>query len=111
MSEHHPAGHAHHHAMHHPDEPPAKPGYPEHPEQHDPREGGHDKHEGHSVEMFRNKFWVTLLLTIPTVIWGHMLMRLTGFHAPAFAGSQWIAPVFGTAVFFYGGLIFVRGAI
>ncbi|MBA2572515.1 MAG: HAD-IC family P-type ATPase, partial [Gemmatimonadetes bacterium] len=61
--------------------------------------------------MFRNKFWVTLLLTIPTVIWGHMLMRLTGFHAPAFAGSQWIAPVFGTAVFFYGGLIFVRGAI
>ncbi|CAN5862547.1 heavy metal translocating P-type ATPase [soil metagenome] len=111
MSEHHPAGHAHHHAMHHTKEPPAKPGYPEHPEQHDPREGGHDKHEGHSVEMFRNKFWVTLLLTIPTVIWGHMLMRLTGFHAPAFAGSQWIAPVFGTAVFFYGGLIFVRGAI
>jgi Cu2+-exporting ATPase len=72
--------------------------------------GGHDKHAGHSVEMFRRKFWLTLLLTIPTVIWGHMLMSLTGWHAPAFPGSRWIAPVFGTAVFLYGGIVFLRGA-
>ncbi|HEX6372437.1 MAG TPA: heavy metal translocating P-type ATPase [Longimicrobium sp.] len=71
---------------------------------------GHDKHAGHSVEMFRRKFWLTLLLTIPTVIWGHMLMSLTGWHAPAFPGSRWIAPVFGTAVFLYGGIVFLRGA-
>ena len=72
--------------------------------------GAHDKHAGHSVEMFRNKFWLSLALTIPTVIWGHMLPRLTGFTAPAFPGSQWIAPVFGTAVFLYGGLVFLKGA-
>ncbi len=71
---------------------------------------GHDKHAGHSVEMFRDKFWISLLLTIPTVIWGHMLARLTGYTPPTFPGSQWIAPVFGTAVFFYGGLVFLRGA-
>jgi Cu2+-exporting ATPase len=62
------------------------------------------------VEIFRRKFWLTLLLTIPTVIWGHMLMSLTGWHAPAFPGSRWIAPVFGTAVFLYGGIVFLRGA-
>jgi len=71
---------------------------------------GHDKHEGHSPDMFRRKFWLSLLLTVPTVLWGHMLMRLTGWQAPAFPGSEWIAPVLGTAVFFYGGLVFLRGA-
>ncbi|MEX0911802.1 MAG: heavy metal translocating P-type ATPase, partial [Gemmatimonadota bacterium] len=60
--------------------------------------------------MFRSKFWISLALTIPTVIWGHMLMRLTGFMPPTFPGSQWIAPIFGTAVFFYGGLVFLQGA-
>lgn len=72
---------------------------------------GHDKHAGHSVEIFRRKFWLTLALTVPTVLWGHMLMSLTGWHAPAFPGSQWIAPVFGTAVFLYGGIVFLQGAL
>ena len=61
--------------------------------------------------MFRRKFWLTLALTIPTVLWGHMLMSLTGWHAPAFPGSQWIPPVFGTAVFLYGGIVFLQGAL
>ena len=73
--------------------------------------GGHDRHAGHSVEMFRRKFWLTLALTIPTVVWGHMLMSLTGWHAPRFPGSAWIPPVFGTAVFLYGGVVFLRGAV
>ncbi|MGH7544210.1 MAG: HAD-IC family P-type ATPase, partial [Gemmatimonadota bacterium] len=72
---------------------------------------GHDKHAGHSVEMFRDRFWISLALTIPTLVWGHMLSRLTGWHAPAFPGSEWIAPVFGTAVFFYGGRVFLQGAV
>ena len=29
---------------------------------------GHDRHEGHSVAMFRDKFWLSLALTIPTVL-------------------------------------------
>jgi Cu2+-exporting ATPase len=70
----------------------------------------HDRHAGHSVEMFRARFWVALVLTIPTVVWGHMLGSATGWHAPAFPGSRWIGPVLGTAVFVYGGAPFVRGA-
>ena len=29
--------------------------------------GGHDRHEGHSVAMFRDRFWLSLALTIPVV--------------------------------------------
>ncbi|MEW5918741.1 MAG: heavy metal translocating P-type ATPase, partial [Gemmatimonadota bacterium] len=60
--------------------------------------------------MFRDKFWITLLLTMPTLVWGHMLPGVLGFHAPAFPGSRWIAPLFGTAVFVYGGWPFLHGA-
>jgi Cu2+-exporting ATPase len=27
--------------------------------------GGHDKHAGHDPEMFRRRFWLSLVLTIP----------------------------------------------
>ena len=74
------------------------------------REGGHDKHAGHSVAMFRDKFWITLALTIPTLVWGHMLQSLLGYTAPRFPGSAYIPAVFGTAVFLYGGWVFIQGA-
>ena len=72
---------------------------------------GHDKHAGHSVAMFRDRFWLSLLLTIPTVIWGHMLPRILGYSPPAIPGAHWVAPLFGTIVFLYGGSPFVRGAL
>ena len=87
----------------------AEPGYPEHPEMHG-EHAGHDMHAGHSVAMFRDKFWITLLLTIPTLVWGEMIPRLLGFTPPAVPGARWIPVVFGTAVFFYGGWVFIQGA-
>ncbi|MGH7465155.1 MAG: heavy metal translocating P-type ATPase, partial [Longimicrobiales bacterium] len=74
-------------------------------------DGAHDKHEGHSVDMFRSRFWISLLLTIPTIVWGHMLANLTAYRPPHFTGSHWIAPLFGTLVFFYGGRVFIEGAV
>jgi Cu2+-exporting ATPase len=92
-----------------------EPGYPEHPEQHlapsQAQHSGHDKHAGHSVAMFRNKFWVSLALTVPTLVWGHMLQRAFGYTAPHFPGSMWIPRLFGTAVFLYGGWVFIQGAV
>ena len=72
---------------------------------------GHDKHVGHSVAMFRDKFWISLLLTLPTLIWGHMLQRAFTFSPPQFPGAEGIPGVFGTAVFLYGGTPFIRGGI
>jgi Cu2+-exporting ATPase len=62
--------------------------------------------------MFRKKFWGTLLLTIPTVIWAPMIQKWFGYEAPGGPDmSRWISASFGTLVFAYGGWVFVRGAI
>ena len=70
---------------------------------------GHDKHAGHSVAMFRDKFWLTLLLAIPTVTWSGMIQYWFGYTAPQFPGSAYIPAVFGTVVYFYGGWPFLSG--
>jgi len=72
--------------------------------------GDHDAHAGHSPGGFRSKFWLSLVLTIPVVIWSDHIQALLGYQAPAFPGSAWIAPVLGTVVFLYGGLVFLQGA-
>src|ERR1051326_4651144 len=74
------------------------------------REHAHDKHEGHSVGMFRRKFWVALVLTIPTLIWGHMLPSALRYTPPHIPGSHFFPAIFGTSVFFVGGLVFLQGA-
>jgi Cu2+-exporting ATPase len=71
---------------------------------------GHDKHEGHSPGMFKKKFWLTLVLTIPVLLYSETIQELLNFSMPAFAGSEWLPAVLGTAIFFYGGLVFLKGA-
>src|SRR5713226_9006435 len=71
---------------------------------------GHDCHSGHSVAMFRDKFWLSFTLTIPTVIWSPEVQHWLGFTAPPFPGSRFIPAILGTIVFVYGGVVFVRGA-
>ena len=70
----------------------------------------HDRHAGYSVAMFRDKFWLSLALTIPVVFWSPDVQHWLGYTAPAFAGSKFLPPVLGTIVFIYGGLVFIRGA-
>jgi Cu2+-exporting ATPase len=72
---------------------------------------GHDEHAGHGAAMFRDRFWISLALTIPTLVWGHMLQNTFGYHAPTFGGSTYIPALFGTAVFLYGGTPFLKGAV
>jgi Cu2+-exporting ATPase len=70
----------------------------------------HDRHEGHSVGMFRRRFWVSLALTLPIVAFGHMVPSLFGWSSLTFPGSAYIPPVLGTVVFAYGGWTFIQGA-
>lgn len=70
----------------------------------------HDRHAGHSVAMFRDRFWITLLLTLPTVLWSTMIQHWFDYTAPAVPGSGYLPAVFGTAVYFYGGWPFLLGA-
>ncbi len=70
----------------------------------------HDRHAGHSITMFRDKFWLSFALTIPVVFWSTDVQHWFGYTAPSFPGSTLIAPILGTVVFVYGGLVFIRGA-
>jgi Cu2+-exporting ATPase len=70
----------------------------------------HDKHAGHSVAMFRDKFWLSLLLTLPVVAYSEMIQQWLGFAPPSFPGSGYVPFVFSTIIFFYGGLVFIKGA-
>jgi P-type Cu2+ transporter len=72
---------------------------------------GHDEHAGHSVAMFRDKFWWSVALTVPTVVWSPMIQHWLHFQAPTFPTSRYIPTVFGTILFFYGGMVFLQGAV
>lgn len=71
-----------------------------------------DRHAGHGAhgEVFRQKFWISLALSVPVVVFSHMFADLLGYTVPDFPGASWIPPVVGTAIFFYGGAPFLTGA-
>ena len=67
----------------------------------------HDQHE----QMFRGRFWVCLVLSIPVLLFSQTLQSLLGFSMPVFPGSQWIEVVFAVAIFLYGGVPFLQMAV
>ena len=71
----------------------------------------HDKHAGHSVAMFKDKFWLSLILTIPVLVYSEMIQHWLNFTPPAFPGSQYVPFVLSTVIFFYGGMVFIRSAL
>jgi P-type Cu2+ transporter len=79
----------------------------------DASHGGHPgdgKHAGHSVEMFRRRFWWSLLLTIPIVLTSHMVMDWFGYELD-FPGIRLVGPVLGTVLFVWGGEPFLKGGV
>lgn len=82
---------------------------------HSPR--NHNEHQGHNGHMdhaimFRNKFWVSLVLTIPIIILSPMGGALdTGLFGIALPGHRWIVLVLATALFIYGGKPFWDGML
>lgn len=70
----------------------------------------HTDHTGHE-QMFRQRFWVCLVLSIPVLLYSEMIQTWFRFSMPAFPGSVWIAPLFGLIVFAYGGLPFLQMAV
>jgi P-type Cu2+ transporter len=66
-------------------------------------------HEGH-LTMMRNRFLVTLPLTLIVILYSPLVQGWLGFTMPTFPGSELIAPVLGTFIFIYGGLPFLSMA-
>jgi P-type Cu2+ transporter len=72
---------------------------------------GHHGHGGHGdhAAQFRDRFWLTLVLAVPVVVWSHHVQMLLGYTAPTVPGQDLIGPVLGSIIFFYGGWPFLTG--
>jgi len=82
---------------------------PEDHEDHGTHNGRTD-HSGHE-QMFRTRFWWSLLLTIPVLLYSPMLQGWLGFSTPAFTGSTWIPFFVSLIIFGYGGVPFLQMAV
>jgi Cu2+-exporting ATPase len=71
----------------------------------------HDKHAGHSVAMFKDRFWLSLILTFPVLAYSEMIQHWLNFTPPSFPGSQYVPFVLSTVIFFYGGTVFIKSAM
>ncbi|GAA1116656.1 heavy metal translocating P-type ATPase [Arthrobacter flavus] len=69
------------------------------------------EHAGHSTAMFKNKFWLSLVLSVPVVLFSHMFATIVGYTPPDFPGAMWISPILGTIIFCYGGAPFLKGGV
>ncbi|MBA2279830.1 MAG: heavy metal translocating P-type ATPase [Acidimicrobiia bacterium] len=68
----------------------------------------HGQHAGHHVELFRRRFWWSLLLSVPIVVTSHMVMDWFGYDL-RFYGVDTVGPVLGSIVFVWGGWPFLEG--
>lgn len=73
--------------------------------------GAHQKHAGHSEAMFARPFWVSLVLTMPILYYAHLFQELLGYTAPTFPGSAYLEFGLGSIIYWYGGWVFLRGAV
>lgn len=87
--------HHHHHHHHHPS--------------HTASTKALDRHAGHTPEMFRNRFLVSLLLTLPILYASEEVRGLLGL--PPLEGASWIPLLLGTLIYLYGGGVFLQGAL
>ena len=77
----------------------------------------HSAHAGHGTDhtghegMFRTRFWWSLLLSIPVLIYSEMIQMWLGFIPPMFPFSEWIPFAFSLIIFAYGGIPFLQMAV
>ena len=69
-----------------------------------------ERHAGHVTADFLKKFWISLALTIPVILYSDLLEGVVSWRAPVFPGSEYLPLILSTVVFFYGGWVFMRGA-
>jgi len=81
----------------------------QHSGHHEADHAAHTDHSGHEA-MFRQRFWISLGLSIPVLLYSPTIQGWLGFSMPAFPGSGWITPIFAIIIFFYGGVPFLQMA-
>ena len=68
---------------------------------------GHDHHQM-MIADFKKRFWVTLVLTIPILVFSPMIQTFFGYEF-LLPGNSYVLFGLGTIVYFYGGWPFLKG--
>lgn len=72
----------------------------------------HSEHEGHTIEDFRKRFWISLVITIPILLLSPMIQHFLGLkEALRFNGDIYALFALSSFVFFYGGYPFLKGLV
>ncbi len=72
----------------------------------------HSEHEGHTIEDFKKRFWISLVITIPILLLAPMIQQFLGLKdALRFSGDIYVLFGLSTFVFFYGGYPFLKGLV
>jgi Cu2+-exporting ATPase len=74
------------------------------------QEAEHGNHDSHNPNIFKQKFWVSLVLSLPVLYFSKTIQELVGFDAISFSFSQYIPALLGVILFAYGGMVFLRSA-
>jgi len=72
-------------------------------------EDGYNKHAGHSLENFKRKFYISLVLTLPVLLLSPFIQGLLNISLK-FPGDQWALFLISSFLFFFGGSPFLVGA-
>ncbi|MEK6570962.1 MAG: YHS domain-containing protein, partial [Bacteroidota bacterium] len=83
---------------------------------HHAEHGGHAGHAGHEhhagmVEDFKKRFWISLIATVPILLFSHMIQMFFGLEALQFSGDIYIVFVLSSFAYVYGGYPFLKGLV
>ncbi|WP_162427002.1 copper-translocating P-type ATPase [Pontibacter pudoricolor] len=69
---------------------------------------GHDKHAGHHVADFWQRFIICTIVSVPVLALSQMIQMWFGFEL-AFPGDKYLLALLSTFIFIYGGYPFLKG--
>ena len=75
-----------------------------------PHKHSHSEHEGHTIEGFKKRFWISIVITIPILILSPMIQHFFGLKEDfRFNGDIYVLFALSSFIFFYGGYPFLKG--
>lgn len=80
----------------------------QHKEGHDGQNGNHHNHHKMMIDDFKERFWLSLFLTVPILILSPMIQDLVNINL-RFIGDKYILFFLSSFVYFFGGFPFLKG--
>jgi Cu2+-exporting ATPase len=70
----------------------------------------HGKHYGHNIQDFKNRFYISLIVTLPILFLSPIIQNVLGLRETLqFPGDQYVLWLLSTFIYFYGGKPFLLG--